>query len=142
MKKLIILTLSMALVVLTSCTGSANPEATTEDIVQQTDAIVNVNVAQFKDLMESEKGTILDVRTPEEWSEGTISGAKKMNYYGDDFATQIASLDKSKAVFVYCKAGGRSASAAEVLKENGFTKIYNLDGGITAWLDEGNTIEK
>lgn len=142
MKKLVVGALGFTLVAFTSCGGNANADATTEQIVQQTEIIVDVNVAQFKDLMGKEEGTVLDVRTPEEWAEGVIEGAQKMNYYDDDFATQIAGLDKSKAVFVYCKAGGRSASAAEVLKENGFTKIYNLDGGMNAWLDGGNPVQK
>jgi len=142
MKTIIIGLTSLSIIAFVSCTGSANPEATKEQIVQQTETIVDVNVAQFKELMSSEQGVILDVRTPEEWAEGVIEGAQKMNYYDDDFATQTEGLDKSKTVFVYCKAGGRSASAAEVLKEKGFTKIYNLDGGMTAWLEQGNPVKK
>ena len=65
-----------------------------------------------------------------------------MNYNDDDFASQVEKLDKTKPVFVYCKRGGRSASAAEILKEKGFTKVYNLDGGITAWIDEGQEVVK
>ena len=142
MKKLILGAMSFTILSLMSCGGSANADATTEQIVQQTQAIVHVNVAQFETLLEKENGTILDVRTPEEWAEGIINGAQQMNYYDDDFATQIAALDKSKAVFVYCKAGGRSSSAAEVLKENGFTKIYNLDGGMDAWKEQGKDVQK
>ena len=88
------------------------------------------------------EGTILDVRTPEEWAEGTIPKAEKMNYHDDDFASQVESLDKTKPVYIYCKRGGRSSSAAEILKEKGFKKVYNLDGGITAWNDEGFEIVK
>jgi rhodanese-related sulfurtransferase len=65
-----------------------------------------------------------------------------MNYNSDDFASQIEKLDKTKPVFVYCKRGGRSAGAAEILKEKGFTKVYNLDGGITAWTEEGQEVVK
>ena len=141
MKKIIVVLSSVLLMSFYACSGNSNANATTQEVIQQEEIIVDVTVSQFKDLIATE-GTVLDVRTPEEWVEGTIPKAKKMNYHDDDFATQIGSLDKTKPVFVYCKRGGRSASAAEILKENGFTKVYNLDGGITAWTEEGNEVVK
>lgn len=142
MKKVFITISGIILMSTVACTGNANPEATTEQIVEQQEVIVDVTVEQFKSLLAEEGGTILDVRTPEEWAEGTIAKAEKMNFYDENFATQTEALDKTKPIFVYCKLGGRSSSAADVLKEKGFTKIYNLDGGITAWKDAGNAVEK
>ncbi len=142
MKKAFILIIGTTLLATVACTGNANPEATTEQIVEQQEVIVDVTVEQFKTLLVEEGGTILDVRTPEEWAEGSIANAEKMNFYDDNFASQVESLDKTKPVFVYCKLGGRSSSAAEVLEQNGFSKVYNLDGGITAWKDAGNAVEK
>lgn len=142
MKKGIIVLSGIALIALTSCSGNANPEATTQQITEQQEVIVDITVPQFKNLVVEQGGTILDVRTPEEWAEGIISNATQINYYDEDFAAQIETLDKSKPVFVYCKSGGRSSSAAEILKEKGFSKIYNLDGGITAWKDQGNEVVK
>ena len=141
MKKIVVVLSSVLLVSMYACSGNSNPEATTEEVVQQAEVIVDVTAGQFKDLIATE-GTVLDVRTPEEWAEGIIPNAEQMNYHADDFATQIESLDKSKPVFVYCKRGGRSAGAAEILKEKGFTKVYNLDGGITAWTEEGQEVVK
>jgi rhodanese-related sulfurtransferase len=142
MKKGITVLSSVAILSLAACSGNSNPEATTEQITQQQEVIVDVTVEQFKSLLVGEGGTILDVRTPGEWAEGSIPNAEKMNYHDDDFETQIEALDKNQPVFVYCKLGGRSSSAAEILKEKGFTKVYNLDGGITAWTDAGNAVEK
>jgi len=142
MKKIMLSLTSVLLISLYACSGNSNPTATTTEIVQQKEVIVDLNVSQFNDLMTTEKGTVLDVRTPEEWAEGTISNAEKMNFYDADFSQQIEALDKTKPVFVYCKKGGRSAGAAEVLRDNGFTKIYNLDGGITAWINEGQEVIK
>lgn len=141
MKKIVIVLSSVLLVSMYACSGNSNPEATTEEVVQQAEVIVDVTASQFKDLIASE-GTVLDVRTPGEWEEGVIANAEKMNYQADDFSSQVEKLDKTKPVFVYCKRGGRSAGAAQVLKEKGFTKVYNLDGGITAWMDEGNEVVK
>jgi rhodanese-related sulfurtransferase len=62
-----------------------------------------------------------------------------IDFNAADFNAKINELDKSKTVYVYCKSGGRSAGAAEELKANGFTKVVNLDGGITAW--EGSGLE-
>jgi rhodanese-related sulfurtransferase len=76
---------------------------------------------------------VLDVRTPEEFAEGYIEKAINIDFYRPDFKSQIQKLDKSKSYFVYCKAGGRSASAAELMGKEGFKRVYDLDGGMTAW---------
>jgi len=142
MKK-IVLTLSIiGTVTFCSCTGNADANATTYDVIQQEEIVVDVTVEQFKNLLIEQGGTILDVRTPEEWAEGIIAKAEKIDYYSDDFSAEVEKLDKKQPIFVYCKKGGRSSSAADILKEKGFVKIYNLDGGITAWIDSGNEIVK
>ena len=142
MKKVIIVLSSILFVSIYSCSGNSNPNATTQEVLQQEEVIVDVTVSQFKDLIVELGGTLLDVRTPEEWAEGIISNAEKINYYGDDFAGQVEKLNKTKPIFVYCRSGKRSAGAAGILKEKGFTKIYNLDGGIIAWIDAGNETVK
>src|SRR5690606_30088591 len=62
---------------------------------------------------------ILDVRTPEEFESDHIEGAKNINIYDEDFSTQIAKLDKSRPVLLYCKSGGRSREAAKQLADAG-----------------------
>lgn len=103
--------------------------------------IVDVDASTFKELI-NQPGTILDVRTPDEWADGTIAGAEKINFYDDNFAQQIEKLDKTTPVYLYCRSGGRSANAADILKEKGFTKVYNLDGGITSWQNNGFEVVK
>ncbi len=76
--------------------------------------------------------TILDVRTPEETAEGIIENAVEMDINGPDFSEQIKTLDKSVPVCVYCRSGGRSARAADMLTQLGYT-VYNLDGGFIGW---------
>jgi rhodanese-related sulfurtransferase len=80
---------------------------------------------------------VVDVRTPEEFKTSFIEGAKNINFYDEDFAQQIAKLDKTKLVMVYCAKGGRSASAAEQFVKAGFPKVFDLDGGMTAWKAAG-----
>ena len=76
---------------------------------------------------------ILDVRTPQEFAGDHIENAKNINWLNADFATNATTLDKTKPVFVYCKAGSRSNKAAAKLAEMGFTTIYDLQGGILKW---------
>jgi rhodanese-related sulfurtransferase len=81
---------------------------------------------------------LIDLRTPEEVKEtGKIAGARHINFYGTDFQTQIGTLDKNKAVVVYCAAGGRSPRAAAQLAALGFKKVYDYAGGMNDWLAKG-----
>jgi rhodanese-related sulfurtransferase len=76
---------------------------------------------------------ILDVRTPDEYANGHLAESILINYYDGDFKNQVSKLDKSKPVFVYCKGGVRSASAAKILTEAGFKEVYDLQGGFDSW---------
>jgi rhodanese-related sulfurtransferase len=109
--------------------------------VENTISRKDVSVNEFESLMKKEAITILDVRTPEEWQNGIILGAKKINFGDSDFLSQLEHLDKSKEVLVYCHSGGRSSETAKDLVKMGF-KVYNLDGGISAWKDAGKSIVK
>lgn len=94
---------------------------------------VNVTNEEFKDLMTKSNTIILDVRTPKETERGVISGAVKLDYKDKSFSTGLDQLDKDKTYLVYCHAGGRSAKACKMMKEKGFNKLYNLDGGYAGW---------
>lgn len=104
--------------------------------------IKNVDAKTFKTLTDAGKGTILDVRTPEEVSEGHINGSVNIDFYDERFAEKIKPLPKDKEVYVYCRSGGRSAKAAIILQNNGFTKVYNLEGGIIAWQENSFPVTK
>ena len=84
-------------------------------------------------LKQHNNAILLDVRTPEEYNEGHIEKALNINWNSSSFAEQANQLDKQKTVFVYCLAGGRSASAANKLQEMGFANIYELQGGFLQW---------
>lgn len=80
---------------------------------------------------------VVDVRTPEEYSEGHLPGALNINWNSGQFKQEILRLDTASAIFVYCLSGGRSASAAETMRSMGFSKVYELDGGIMKWRSAG-----
>jgi rhodanese-related sulfurtransferase len=92
-----------------------------------------VSKTEFEELMKKTGAQLIDVRTPREFSNGFIEGAKNIDYNGDSFEKQMKKLDKTKPVLVYCAAGGRSENAAELLQEWGFKEVYDLEGGYNGW---------
>ena len=84
---------------------------------------------------------LLDVRTPGEFGERHLAGALNIDYNGADFDARIEKLDKTQSVYVYCLSGGRSAAAAQTLTEMGFTKVYEMKGGISRWIAENHPVE-
>jgi rhodanese-related sulfurtransferase len=84
---------------------------------------------------------ILDVRTPQEFSTGHLKGALNIDFKSPDFASKIDELDKSATYLVYCLVGGRSGKAMKLMQEKGFSKVFNLEGGITKWEDSNLPVE-
>ncbi|MDA9000002.1 rhodanese-like domain-containing protein [Flavobacteriaceae bacterium] len=83
------------------------------------------------------KNIILDVRTPEEFSEGYIANATNLNIYdANTFMSKIQSYNKENSYYLYCKSGARSAQACQIMSQLGFNNVYNLLGGITNWKGE------
>jgi thioredoxin 1 len=84
---------------------------------------------------------LVDVRTAGEYGGGHLPKAQNIDYKSADFTTKIQSLDKSKPVFVYCLSGGRSSEAQTILKQNGFTEVYNMGGGYLKWTTKMKAVE-
>ena len=85
---------------------------------------------------------LVDVRTKEEFTDSHLKGAQNICVTDDDFDEKVKTLDKSKPVYVYCKKGGRSANAAKKLKKMGFSKVYDMEGGILLWEEKKLKTEK
>lgn len=75
---------------------------------------------------EPNKVVILDVRTPGEYQGGHVNGAQNLDFYAD-FAKAIARLPKDKVYYLHCASGRRSASATEIMRQQGF-EAYNIGG--------------
>ncbi len=136
MKQLSLIIISAVL--FSSCgnsqTDTTNQQTSIEQAAPQAEKFIkNVDAATFKELIEKEDGIVLDVRTPEEVASGHIPNASTINIYDEDFEAKINMMQKDKTIYVYCKSGGRSSQAAQLLQKNGFDKVYNLDGGTMAW---------
>ncbi|MGV6861725.1 MAG: rhodanese-like domain-containing protein [Putridiphycobacter sp.] len=89
----------------------------------------NVNAEEFKSLMSSNPGILLDVRTAQEFGGGYIPGAINIDYYSSTFKDEVSKLDKTKPIYVYCRSGARSGKSMIILQELGFNEVYNLIGG-------------
>ena len=93
----------------------------------------------FKTKLEAtENAIVLDVRTEEEVGSGVLAGAINI-VYDENFANKLGSVEQ-KPIFIYCAAGGRSAKAANILRQKGYS-VFELDGGIRAWKDAGLPIQ-
>jgi rhodanese-related sulfurtransferase len=96
-------------------------------------SVKDIDAVAFQNKIQNAPGILLDVRTPQEIEKGFIGGAKFQDFLESDFQTQVLKLPKEQPIYVYCWKGGRSADAAEFLMKNGYTEVYNLDGGFDAW---------
>ena len=113
----------------TSCNGQTNAKY---------ESIAAVNFAEK--IKTTSQAAIIDVRSPEEFAGQHIDNAINIDWNGDNFEGKIGKYDKSKPIFVYCMSGGRSKKAAEKLSELGFSKIYELQGGIMKWNAAGLSV--
>lgn len=136
MKLIPILSL-LALFLLPSCDGTAQQQPAEKPAVQNTAAsgaaFQNVPAARFKELMADPNAVVLDVRTAPEVASGALPNAVHIDINSPDFAGKVSALDKSKTYLVYCRSGKRSAAACSIMEKQGFTSIYNLQGGILTW---------
>lgn len=80
---------------------------------------------------------VLDVRTPEEYSEGHLDGSVLVDFYDADFAEQLAALDPDVPYLVYCRSGNRSGQTLDIMQQLGFASAADVGGGILAWADAG-----
>jgi rhodanese-related sulfurtransferase len=120
--------------------SEASQSATASSSTIATASVVTLTVQEFAS--QSAKGTILDVRTAGEVAQGKIEGALVIDYYSSNFLDQVRQLPKDQEVFLYCAVGARSEEAARLLVQQGYTKVYHLQGGIQGWSQEGMAVVK
>lgn len=102
----------------------------------------NVNVSDFSELVKSDMGELLDVRTVREFQSGHIDGAKNIVFSMFGFESVLKGLNKNKTYYIYCRSGSRSGRAMKVMKKVGFKNVYNLNGGLMTWQSRGMPVVK
>lgn len=120
MKRILFIISSLFLFVLSSCNAQNHSKAISNE--------------QARVILQDSSVQVVDVRTASEVSEGKLKDAIVMDYFSPDFKEQLKKLDPKKPVLVYCKSGGRSKKACEIMRKNGFETVYDLKGGYLNWV--------
>ncbi|MFC1900396.1 rhodanese-like domain-containing protein [Chloroflexota bacterium] len=132
--------LTSGLIISSGCSSEVVDTPVNEDIEVPSSVIEDVTAQEAYALIEENLDNpdfiIIDIRTPEEYDEGHLEGARNIDFYEPDFAEQIDILDKDNSYLVYCRSGTRSGNSLPVFEEKGFLKIYHMDGGILEWTAE------
>lgn len=84
---------------------------------------------------------LLDVRTAGEFGGGHLPAATNLDVRNPAFGDSLTRFDKTRPVFVYCLSGGRSAQATKQMREQGFTSVYELQGGYLKWTTQLKPVE-
>jgi thioredoxin len=102
-------------------------------IFGQTEPFKPLNSQELSYMLRKGNITLIDVRTPGEFKNGHLKDAGQINYYDLDFKKKLLLLPIDEPVYLYCNTGYRSSKAAEILAENGYEEVYNLEYGIMEW---------
>jgi rhodanese-related sulfurtransferase len=103
---------------------------------------IDLGVTEFSAKV-AEAGVItLDVRTPGEFAEGHVEGARLIDFQSGNFENEIAALDKNATYAVYCRSGNRSGQAVKTMQDAGFTNVFNMNGGVIDWANAGFPLVK
>ena len=140
---LVVLGLTLvACVPLPALAPAATPTANIENLP------ADVDVATVAALRGRSDVVVLDVREPSEYAEGHIPGVKLIpvndvsSPTGKEVPNRLSEIPRDKIVIVTCRTGNRSTKVAQYLREQGYTNIHNMLGGIEAWQQAGYPVEK
>jgi len=96
--------------------------------------IKNTTVLEVKQLLKNDPSySLIDVRTPQEFSDGAIPTAINIDVMNDNFLSEIEKLNKKDKYIIYCRSGKRSLEAYELMTTAGFKNLQNLQGGYAAY---------
>jgi rhodanese-related sulfurtransferase len=111
-------------------------------------AVPKITPAQARDMISKGNTLVVDVRdAPEVEKSGKIAGAVNVSRGMLEFRADPESpyhdknFSRDKTLILYCASGGRSALSGKVLKDMGYTEVYNV-GGFKDWADSGGAVEK
>jgi rhodanese-related sulfurtransferase len=111
--------------------SEASPSCTTVDVQQAHERLQSDRQAQ-----------IVDVREPREWAATGVPKRAVLIPLGQLGRRAEAELAKDKPVYVICNSGNRSRTGSAILLKLGYTDVYNVAGGIQAWLRAGLPVER
>jgi len=92
-----------------------------------------INPDELRAMMSHGGVVIVDLRDVKKFNDGHIQGAISAQFHEKTFLRDIAGIDKNREVVIYCGEGIKSDKAAEAMKDNGFRRIFILEGGYSRW---------
>lgn len=139
---LIVVLFFVVSVSLSGCTGDRKSEenTVTDTKVSGKNTYTNINVQQAKEMIDRGEVFILDVRAPDEYASGHIKNSTLLavqDIPATELEIKLKELPKDRSILVYCRSGRRSVAASTILVDNGFAQVYNMQGGITEWMNAG-----
>ncbi len=119
-----------------------------ELVAEAKQRVENLTVEQVATELEQGDVLLVDLREPGELAQhGTIPGAVHaprgmLEFYADPTSSyHRPEFDPDRRVVLHCASGGRSALAADTLKQMGYDNVAHLDGGFNAWKEAGRQVE-
>ncbi len=101
----------------------------------------NISARDAKALLDANKNVyLLDVRTPQEYSQGKLAGSVLIPI--GEFERRINEVPKNKTIVVYCAVGSRSKPVASFLARQGYKDVYNMADGIVGWYRNGFPVQR
>lgn len=90
-----------------------------------------ISATDYTEDFDTRDHILVDVRTVAEFNEGHIEGA--INIPVEELDQHLDLLPKDETIVLYCRSGNRSATAADILTDEGYSSVYDIDGGVIAW---------
>ena len=93
----------------------------------------------FKNQINNDNVLLFDIRTMDEFNSGHLKGSINIDFYEEKlFDKFFKKVNKSKPIYIYCRSGNRSKKSSEKLKNLGFVKVFDLEGGYKNWIKKSN----
>jgi rhodanese-related sulfurtransferase len=131
--------LALSMFLLIGC-GAGEAAAPAAEAVDPSSLPDTVDVATVHALQDSPDVFLLDVREPDEYAAGHIAGVTLIPM--GEVAARLSELPTDTEIIVTCRTGNRSGQIADFLREQGFSNVHNMEGGIVAWQEAGYAIEQ
>lgn len=113
-----------------------------ESVMESNPVFGSISAHEFNNKLSEKDVVLIDIRTPQEFSQGHIRGAKNIDFYSSTFRLDIDGLDRDVNYLIYCRSGSRSNHVIDLMKEMGFVSVKELNGGINSWTRNGLPIVK
>ena len=135
----LLLAVALSLAMLAACGGNETAAPAVEEIDLST-LPDEVDVETVAAIRQNPGVYLLDVREPDEYAAGHIPGITLIPM--GEVASRLTELPRDKEIIVTCRTGNRSSQIADLLREQGFTNVHNMTGGIVAWEEAGYAVEQ